>query len=431
MSKLGDVVVILGIQWGDEGKGKLTDILAEKYDIVARANGGANAGHTVHIRDKKNPKKVNKFVFHQTPSGMLQENTKCLIGNGLVLNLPSLFEEVKQIEEFGIKTEGKLLIAERVQLLFQHHKEIDGIQEEYKGKGKIGTTKRGIGPCYGDKINRIGIRAAELRDWDRFVERYKSNIKMLKKMYPSLDVDMEKELEDYKKLQDRVVPYLVDASAYLNDAINSGKKILYEGANGFHLDIDHGTYPYVTSSNTSIGGMITGTGLRSQVFKDIIGVVKAYTTRVGEGPFPTELENKTGEKLREVGGEYGATTGRPRRCGWLDIPFVKYGIMICGITEINLTKIDVLSGHKKLKIATNYKLDGKKMDRFPSDGWEMEKVEADYIEMDGWNDGLTNITKFEDLPENCRKYIEKVEELCERPVRYIGVGQRRDQMIMR
>ncbi len=426
-----NVITVLGCQWGDEGKGKLIDILSKDFEIIARAAGGANAGHTIYTQDPDNPEKKKKIVFHLVPSGMMNENTICVIGNGVVLSLPTLFEELELLKENGVETNGRMLIADRTQLLFEYHQTIDGIQEEMKGKNKVGTTKRGIGPCYSDKTRRTGIRIHELLDFERFEKKYRANLELFKKMYGDFDHDAEKELGELKELSEKIKPMVVDGAYYLNKALKDEKTVLIEGANGALLDIDHGTYPYVTSSNSTIGGVITGTGIAASKINTVIGIMKAYTTRVGEGPFPSELHDALGEQIREAGGEYGATTGRPRRCGWFDAIVGNYAVTINGISEINLTKLDVLSGVSPLKIATSYTHNGEKLPSFPADLNILEKAEVQYEEMPGWEEDISGVRKFEDLPDTAQAYVLRLEELLECRISSIGVGVRREDMIFR
>lgn len=426
IENLGNLAVILGSQWGDEGKGKLIDILSDKYKYVVRAAGGANAGHTIYIDGVKH-------VFHLVPSGMLNEGCICIIGNGLALHLQTLMEEIKLLKDSNIKTDERILISDRCHLLFEYHKTIDGIQEEMKGDKKVGTTKRGIGPCYTDKVRRNGIRVHELVDFEKFEAKYRGNLQMLKKMYGNFEHDAESELATLKEIAVKVRPMMIDSAYFLHQALKSGEKILVEGANGVLLDIDHGTYPFVTSSNPSIGGIATGTGLSPTKIKNVIGIMKAYTTRVGSGPFPTELDDELGNQIREAGGEYGATTGRPRRCGWFDAVIGKYAVMINGLTDINLTKLDVLSGMEKLKIATDYKYKGEYLKSFPADSeiFELPEFKIEYIEMEGWNEDLSKVRDYNDLPVNARKYVEKIEGLIECKASSIGVGVNRADIIFR
>lgn len=419
---LGKIAAIIGCQWGDEGKGKLVDILAEKYDIIARATGGANAGHTIYTGDKK-------FVFHLVPSGVLHEGKIAVIGNGCVIHIPTLFEEIETLKKENILVEGRLWISDRAHIVFDYHKTLDGLQEEQKGGKKIGTTKRGIGPSYTDKIMRMGIRIGELLDFAAFKEHYMANLEFHKKLYGNFEHDSEKELSELEQFAEKLKPFIIDTVEYLNHAHIQEKTLLLEGANGSMLDVDHGTYPFVTSSNATIGGIVTGTGIAPRHFTSAIGIVKAYTTRVGSGPFPTELNDETGNMIREKGAEYGATTGRPRRCGWFDAVVVRYACMINGITHINLTKLDVLSGMPTLKIATSYQYNGKILDTYPASPKTQEKMEIIYEEIPGWEKSLEDCKKFEDLPINAQKYVRRIEELVKAPIAFIGVGRDRKQMI--
>jgi len=423
------VAVVLGAQWGDEGKGKLIDILSEKYKIVARATGGANAGHTIYLKDQNGERK--KYVFHLVPSGMLNEGCTCLLGNGVALHLPTFFEELRLLNENGIKTEGRVLISDRIHLLFEYHKIVDGIQEDMKGDKKVGTTRRGIGPCYTDKVRRNGIRMCDLLDFENFKESYNANLEMLKSLYGNFEYDTEAELKELESLLPEIKKMVVDGAYYLNDALERGENILVEGANGALLDVDHGTYPFVTSSSPTVGGICTGIGVGANKLTQVIGIMKAYCTRVGSGPFPTELTEELGDKIREQGGEYGSTTGRPRRCGWYDAVAASYSVMINGFTELNLTKLDVLTGVETLKIATAYKLNGEKLRGFPANTKSLEKIEIEYIELPGWKEDISKAKTYDELPENAKRYIEKVEELSNCKVTSIGIGPARDEMIFR
>ena len=422
---LGNVTAIIGTQWGDEGKGKLVDILAEKYDWIVRATGGANAGHTIYVNEKK-------FVFHQVPSGALQLNTKMIIGNGCVINLPSLAEEIQLLTNESISLVGRFFISDRAHLVCDYHKKIDVLQEEMKGGKKIGTTGRGIGPAYSDKINRMGLRVGELINWEKFEAHYRSNLAHIQKMYPTLEHNAEEELLTFKQHREELLPYITDTVTLLHTQTIAGKKILLEGANATMLDVDHGTYPFVTSSNASIGGIITGTGIPPRNIDSIIGILKAYTTRVGAGPFPSELDNETGEYLRTKGGEFGSTTGRPRRCGWMDTVVARYAVMINGLTHINLTKLDVLTGLETIRIVTGYKVNGKTLESFPSDLDQLSTengMELEYIDMPGWTEALDTCVTFEELPANAQAYVKKLEEIIGLPMTFIGVGYNRSQLI--
>jgi len=425
--KLGQVIYIVGTQWGDEGKGKLVDIISEHYDIIARAAGGANAGHTICVNQNGESK---KFVFHLLPSGVLHEGKVCVIGNGTVIHIQTLLDEISQLKAQGIDVLKKLLISDRAHIIFDYHKEIDGIQEDKRGDKKVGTTKRGIGPCYSDKMNRRGIRMGELLDQPLFAEKFRNNAEEKKRTF-GVEIDIESEINFYKDAAEFLEPYIKNTTQFINESYKQGKNILVEGAQGSHLDIDIGTYPYVTSSNTTSGGACTGLGLAPNKLKSVVGIAKAYTTRVGGGPFPTELGNIEGEMLRDQGGEYGATTGRPRRCGWLDAIVVKNAIDINGINSINLTKLDVLTGFKSIKIGVGYSLNGEKITYLPSDLKALDEVKVECIEMPGWEEDIAGAKNFEELPKNAKDYVKKVEEILEVPINFIGNGVHRSEMIYR
>ena len=426
--KLGQVVYIAGTQWGDEGKGKLVDIMSEKYDIIARAAGGANAGHTICVdRDGKS----EKFVFHLLPSGVLHEGKVCVIGNGCVIHIPTLLDEIHELKEKGIDVRKHLLISDRAHIIFNYHKQIDELQEEHKGDKKVGTTKRGIGPAYTDKIARRGIRVGELLDFDHFAEKFRSNSQKKMEAF-GIQVDIEKELNYYKDAVELIEPLIADTVQYLNQAYRDGKTILAEGAQGSHLDIDFGTYPFVTSSNTTSGGACTGLGLAPNRISSVVGIAKAYTTRVGAGPFPTELGDTEAEMLRNQGAEFGATTGRPRRCGWFDAVIVKTAIEISGINAINITKLDVLTGFQTIKIGVSYNLSGDTAANFiPAILEDYEKATVNYIELPGWTEDISKARDFKELPKNAQNYLLKLEELLGVPINFIGVGVHRGELIYR
>lgn len=429
LSKLGKVTAVIGGQWGDEGKGKLVDIIAAEYDIIARATGGANAGHTVYVPDP-NGGEAKKYVFHLLPSGALHEDTVCVIGNGVVVHIPTLLEEIAVLESAGISTKGRIFISDRAHLLFGYHIEIDGIQESSKGDKQVGTTKRGIGPCYTDKISRRGIRGCDFLDQEVFEMKLRANIEVLTKMY-GFTYDIDAEIKEYNGVRSTVEPMIIDTFRYLHEALEAGKSVVFEGANGVMLDIDHGTYPFVTSSNPMVGGLGTGTGIPGNHLTSLTGIIKAYTTRVGAGPFPTELDDELGIHLREKGGEYGSTTGRPRRCGWFDAVVAKYSARLNGYSGINLTKLDVLTGMETLKLGISYKYNGKTYDSFPADLGIVELSEVEYEEMPGWTEDISNAKRFEDLPSSAQNYVKRIEELMGVPATFIGVGPNRDQMIVR
>lgn len=427
VKKYGQVAAVLGGQWGDEGKGKLIDILAREYDVVVRSTGGANAGHTVYIPDNNGSKQ--KFVFHLMPSGVLYPHVNGIIGNGCVVHVPTFFEEVEALQKNNIDVGGRVFISDRAHLVFEYHKLIDTIQEQRKGKNKVGTTGRGIGPAYADKISRSGIRMHELLNFSAFEVRLRAHIESLQIMY-DFEFDIDAELERYHKLLPRLMPYITDTAFFIQKALAEGKKILLEGANGTLLDIDHGTYPYVTSSNASIGGLIAGCGINPARITSVLGIMKAYFTRVGAGPFPTELHDATGEKLRTIGGEFGSTTGRPRRCGWFDAVASRYGVLLNGLTGINLTKLDVLDEFETINIATAYIYQGKELQSFPASADILSQVEVKYIEMPGWKQNISHVRRFSDLPENAKRYIATLEQLLQCPIEVVGVGTGRDEIAL-
>ena len=421
------VCVVLGSQWGDEGKGKLVDLLAAQYDVVARAQGGANAGHTIYDDNGK------KYALHLVPSGILNPKATCVVGNGVVVHLPGIFSEIDKLEAEGVSC-ANIRISDRAHLLFDLHKEVDGLREEELKGGKIGTTKRGIGPAYATKANRVGLRVGDLRHWANFEEKFKFLVEDAKKRFPTLEYDVNAELKAYREYAKRLEPYIEDTVTLMDESYRGGKKILIEGANATMLDLDFGTYPYVTSSNPSMGGVVSGLGVAPNRMQCIAGVAKAYTTRVGSGPYPTEIFGDLAEELRAEGGEYGTTTGRPRRIGWLDIPALKFATTINGFTCINLTKLDVLSKQEKLKIGVAYVgPDGKKewTNTVPSCVEDLEQVTVRYEELDGWMCDISKCRKWSDLPEAARKYVERVEELLECSITWIGVGPGRRDMVVR
>lgn len=437
------VTAVLGGQWGDEGKGKLADILAANYDVVCRFNGGANAGHTV-IADGK------KYAFHLLPCGLIYPHTMNILGNGTVVHLPGLFEETEPLDEAGIEWRGRLLISNRANMLFDFHQIIDGINEQRlagaDGKGEtIGTTKKGIGPAYTAKMARNGIRFGDLAgDWGAFEEKFRASVTAHQFMF-DFEYDVQGELDKYAEYKSKTEGMIVDGVQYVNDAYNSGKKLISEGANAAMLDIDYGTYPFVTSSTTTSGGIATGLGLSPNKVESVIGVVKAYTTRVGWGPFPTELTDDLcggmvprgaagtdiGRHLQEVGFEIGVTTGRKRRCGWLDLQVVKYGNMINGYSSINITKLDVLDQLEEVKICTGYTINGQELPSgtMPSTIHELDQVVPVYETLPGWQQDITKCTSYAELPELARNYIDRIEELTGIPVSWVGTGPGREAMV--
>ncbi len=420
--------VVVGLQYGDEGKGKITDVLSAKSDYVVRFQGGDNAGHTVYVGDEK-------FVLHLLPSGVLQCKGKCIIANGVVVNPKSFIREIEQIESKGMKTDH-VFISRRAHVIMPYHIMLDTYREEETGGTQIGTTKKGIGPCYEDKIARVGIRMVDLLNPEVLREKIEKNLRMKNNMFekyfgkPTMDIDeiYNEFIEIGKKLQDRIV----DTEVELNEAIKAGKNVLFEGAQALMLDIDFGTYPFVTSSSPSTGGVCAGAGVPPTALQNLIGVSKAYTTRVGHGPFPSELDDELGEHIRKVGNEFGATTGRPRRTGWLDLVSLKHACMINGINNLVITKLDVLSGIKPLKIVTHYKTeDGKIIDYFTSSTTKLSNYEPIYEELEGWDEDISHARSYDELPVNAKKYIEFIEEYLGINVYLVSVGPERSQNIIR
>lgn len=424
------VSVVLGAQWGDEGKGKLVDLLATSADVVCRCQGGNNAGHTVVVDGVS-------FDFHLLPSGIINESSKAVIGNGVVVHLPGLFEEAKRSEEKGLKGwMDRLIISDRAHLVFDLHQAIDGIQEVDKAKGgtSIGTTKKGIGPTYSSKMSRTGIRVGDLvGDFDQFASKFRILVEQHERAHSGFKVDVDKELAAYREFARVVAPMVKDSIEFVHDAIADPrvKSILVEGANAVMLDIDFGTYPYVTSSNCTVGGVCTGLGIPPNFLGECYGVVKAYTTRVGEGPFPTEQLNNVGELLQERGHEWGVTTKRKRRCGWLDIPVLQHSNRINGYAAIALTKLDILDTLDEVKIGVAYTLEEKTLTAFPASLDRLAKVEVSYKTMPGWKTSTEDCRRYEDLPVAARDYVEAIEDLLHVPVRWVGVGASRDAMITR
>ncbi|MGD8305812.1 MAG: adenylosuccinate synthase [Ignavibacteria bacterium] len=418
------VTVLVGSQWGDEGKGKIVDILSEKYDIVARYQGGANAGHTVEIGEKQ-------YILHLIPSGILRENVKCVIGNGVVIDPQALLDEIKLIEENGIKVEGRLFISHNAHLIMPYHKLLDSISES--GKQKIGTTGRGIGPCYIDKFARKGIRIVDLLNKDVLGKKIRLNLEeknnLLKKLYAHEGLDIDEMIQEYLRFDQSIDGYITDVPLLLNKAISNGEDILMEGAQGALLDVDHGTYPYVTSSSPTSGGAATGTGIPPTKIDNVFGIVKAYTTRVGNGPFPTELTDEVGEKLRKKGAEFGATTGRPRRCGWFDAFLVKYSTMINGVDSVAITKLDVLSAFDEIKVCVGYETNGKRLKSFPSDVERLTKVTPVYESIHGWNEDISACKSYDSLPKKTKEYLEFISNQANIKIDVISVGPKRSQTL--
>jgi adenylosuccinate synthase len=421
------VLVVVGAQWGDEGKGKIIDLLTEKADVVARYQGGHNAGHTVVVG-------MDEFILHLIPSGILHKGKMCIIGNGVVVDPAALLSEMDGLVKRGIRFEKNLLISRNAHLIMPYHKALDVASERLKGNKKIGTTGRGIGPAYADKVSRKGIRMADLLDPEAFREKLSVSVGeanfILERFYNAPLVHQDEVFEEYMNHSRRLMKYITDTTLYLDKAIAGKKKVLAEGAQGTHLDIDHGTYPFVTSSSPTAGGACTGLGIGPNTISEIVGIVKAYTTRVGSGPFPTEQENVMGELLRERGREYGATTGRPRRCGWMDTLIVRHAVRVNGFTSIALTKLDVLDSLDEIKICVGYKHKGKRYDEMPSDISVLEQCTPQYITMPGWKQTTIGIKKYEQLPKKARAYVEKVCKLCGVKPSIISTGARRDETII-
>lgn len=416
------VSVLVGSQWGDEGKGKIVDLLSNSYEIVVRYQGGANAGHTVEIGDKK-------YILHLIPSGILRDNVICVIGNGVVIDPVALLDEIEFLEKQNISVKGRLFISQNAHLIMPYHKLLDSISES--GKNKIGTTGRGIGPCYIDKYARKGIKINDLLHPEVLERKIRENIAeknlLLKNIYHHEQLDVDEIIKSYLEFDEKIDQYIKDVPSFLNQAIKDGKSILLEGAQGALLDVDFGTYPFVTSSHPTSGGACTGTGIPPNKITDVIGIVKAYTTRVGEGPFPTELLDETGEKLRQVGSEFGATTGRPRRCGWYDAFLVRYSAMINGIDSVALTKLDVLSKFEEIKICTGYEYNGKLLKSFPTDFERLDTSKPIYKTVPGWNVDISTCSSYAELPQATKDYLKIISEESEIEINIISVGPKRAQ----
>lgn len=417
--------VVVGTQWGDEGKGKIIDVLGHKADYVVRFQGGNNAGHTVVVNGEK-------FILHLLPSGMLHGQGKCIIGPGVVVDPKVLLKELDTLEAKGAKVDH-LFISDRAHLIMPYHVQLDILKEEKSGDNKIGTTKRGIGPCYADKFSRVGIRATDLLDMDIFAKKLKLNLEekneLFTKIYNAPKMDFQTIFDEYKGYADRLKHRIIDSVPEINNALDNNKFVLFEGAQAMMLDINYGTYPYVTSSSPTSGGVTVGTGVSPKKIDRVIGVMKAYTTRVGEGPFVTELNNELGEKIRQIGGEYGATTGRPRRCGWLDLVVGKYAVDINGLTDVVITKIDVLSGLETIKVCTGYEIDGKVYTTVPASTEKLVNAKPIYEELPGWTEDISNMKNYDELPENCKKYLKRIEEFLGCQITVVSVGPDRTQNI--
>ena len=419
-------VVVMGSQWGDEGKGKIVDYLAQQADVVVRYQGGSNAGHTVTVNGEE-------YKLRLLPSGILYKGTLCVVANGVVVDPKVMLEEMDAMEKRGIDVSG-IRLSNRAHVVLPYHSLMDGLNEELRGKSKIGTTKRGIGPCYMDKDHRIGIRVCDLMDKEEFAKRLKENLALknieLERMYNHAPLDYDEILKEYEGYADRLRPYVCDTIALLNEELAAGKKILFEGAQATMLDIDYGTYPYVTASHPVSGGIGVGAGVAPNRLDKVIGVVKAYCTRVGEGPFPTEQLNATGEKIREAGHEYGTVTGRPRRTGWLDAFVVRYAGLLSGIDYMAITRLDILDSFDEIKMCTGYKYEGKLINEIPASLKVLAKVEPVYETFKGWKTDISGIRKYEDLPEEARAYLTRLAEVTGICLGIVSVGPNRDQTII-
>ncbi|GMA48208.1 adenylosuccinate synthase [Tetragenococcus muriaticus] len=416
-------VVVVGTQWGDEGKGKITDFLSENAEVIARYQGGDNAGHTIKFDDVT-------YKLHLIPSGIFYKEKTSVIGNGVVVNPKSLVEELNYLKEHGISTEN-LRISDRAHVILPYHIKLDQLQENAKGSDKIGTTIKGIGPAYMDKAARVGIRIADLLDKDIFSERLKANLadknRQFEKMYDDKAIAFEDIFEEFYEYGQQIKQYVADTSVILNDALDRGKRVLFEGAQGVMLDIDQGTYPFVTSSNPVAGGVTIGSGVGPAKIDKVVGVCKAYTSRVGDGPFPTELFDEVGDQIREVGHEYGTTTGRPRRVGWFDSVVMRHSRRVSGITNLSLNCVDVLSGLDTVKICTAYELDGQLIYHYPASLKELNRCKPVYEELPGWSEDVTQCKTLDDLPENARNYIRRISELVGVRISTFSVGPDRNQ----
>lgn len=420
-------IVLVGAQFGDEGKGKIIDLLAEKSDYIVRYQGGNNAGHTVEVNGEQ-------FILHLIPSGILHRGKKCVIGHGVVVHPASLLEEMEYLKSKGITVDkDNLFISEGVHLIFPYHQLLDGLREKRRGRDPIGTTKKGIGPAYADKAARSGIRLVDLFDEKRFYRKLKENVdyenEIFEKVFHEPSISFEEIFHQYAAYGKKLKPFCCDSIQLLNQAVKEGKTVLFEGAQGTLLDLDFGTYPYVTSSHPVSGGACVGTGLSPKVLDHIMGVVKAYTTRVGEGPFPTEFVGDMQVQVRSQGKEYGATTGRPRRCGWFDACLARYSTLINGADTLAITKLDVLGGMEKLKICTGYRYQGQTLKTPPHDINVLRACEPIYEEWEGWKEDISTVRRYEGLPANVRRYVERISELLEAKVKIISVGAGRDQTI--
>jgi adenylosuccinate synthase len=417
-------LAVLGAQWGDEGKGKIVDLLTPHFSIVARYQGGHNAGHTVYVNG-------TKFILRLIPSGILHPGVTCVIGNGVVVDPQALFAEVDELTRHGIDVDGRIVVSDKAHLILQYHRDLDLLSEARRGERKNGTTSRGIGPAYEDKIARRGIRVGDLADPAALEQTVRDNVTARNRLVQDSTMDWRPVFDQLLRHAERLKPWVRDVSLLLAESMRAGKPILFEGAQGTLLDIDHGTYPYVTSSNASIGGVCTGLGVGPRAIGAVLGVVKAYTTRVGEGPLPTELSGEMGNRLRESGNEYGAVTGRPRRCGWFDAVVARYGARINGLDALALTKLDVLDGLERIEICTAYTCGGRRLTEFPSDLSQLAACEPVYESMPGWTTPTAGVRTFADLPENARRYIARLEEVSGVSAAIVSTGSERADTILR
>ena len=420
--------VVLGAQWGDEGKAKIVDYLTADADIVVRFQGGANAGHTVKVEDQT-------YIFHALPAGLLNEGTVCVVGNGVVLDPEALFQEIDELSERGVAIGDRVLVSAAAHVVMPYHKALDRVAEESQGAGKIGTTGRGIGPAYRDKVARThGVRVMDLLDATRLRDKLgpaiEASNQILTRIYDAEALDPDPIFSAYEAYGERLRPFVTDCSVYLNRALDDGKLLLFEGAQGTLLDIDHGTYPFVTSSNTTAGAVCTGSGVGPTRIDEVIGVVKAYMTRVGNGPFPTELLGPEGENIRELGQEYGATTGRPRRCGWFDATIARMASRTNGLTGLAITRLDILDTVEELRVCTAYRHEGELLEEFPSDPMVLAGCEPVYEDIEGWKAPTTGARTYDQLPAGARAYVERLSELSRTPVRMVSVGPERDATII-
>jgi len=418
--------VIVGAQWGDEGKAKIVDFLTEEADLVIRFQGGANAGHTVEVGDEK-------FVFHLIPAGIMHPGKQCVIGNGVVLDPAQMLQEIEEVRAKGIELDGRLWVAENAHVVLPYHKVLDQLKEKAAGKSAIGTTGRGIGPAYYDKVSRSGIRVGDLLEEDGLREKLARHVaghnEIIVKMYGGQPLSADAIFEEFRALGRRMKPYITDTVALVNAALKQGKRLIFEGAQGTVLDVDHGTYPFVTSSNTVAAAACIGSGVGPTALDQVIGVVKAYTTRVGNGPFPTEITGDIGKELRRVGQEYGATTGRERRCGWFDAVLVRRAGLVNGLTHLAITKMDVMDAFDEIQVCTAYEIDGRRLEHFPSRISALDQVKPVYETLPGWKASTEGVTAWGDLPANARKYLLRVSELLEVPIGLVSLGPKRHQTI--